>query len=176
MQPATVTAALKLVARLDKVETLALHNFGEPLLHPKFDEIALEFSKLTAVTVSTNAVLLDEAWADRLAKVPWAWISLSPWDKRSVARAARLLTERSIIIAEPPGITHNWAGQAQGPSGRIFKGCPFLNEAKAVIRWDGELASCCISDRDTDKLGSIFDDVTPLMRSYSLCTNCHHAL
>lgn len=171
----TATRALALVQRLRKVDALALHVFGEPLLHPKFDRIALEFSYLTPITMSTNGVLLDEKWADKLARVPWAWISVSPWDEKAAERATKLLRDRGIATEHPPGATHDWAGQATGPSDlRSVNGCPFLTGGKAVIRWDGTIASCCVTDRDEDKLGSIFDDKLPAMRGYSLCDTCHH--
>lgn len=171
----TVKESLRWVERLGKVDALALHNFGEPLLHPKFDRIAWEFSRVTDVTVSTNGVLLDEKWADRLARIPWAWVSISPWDAKAAARAKKLLSDRNVRTEDPPGVTHNFAGQAKsGPRAEIFEGCDFLRRGKAVIRWDGTLASCCVSDRAQDSLGSIFDAVPPRMRGYSLCDTCHH--
>ncbi len=178
MNDATVERALHWVGKLPRHgETLHLHNFGEPLLHPKFDEIALKFSKLSQVSFSTNGVLQDEKWADRLAKVPWQWISLSPWDPAAVQRAAKLLSERGIRIMAPPGVTHNWAGQAQdGPFVSLIRGCPYLSKQLCVIRWDGSLATCCISDRDEDTIGHVNsepDDV--YTRGYSLCETCHHA-
>lgn len=178
MTKSVVDRALDWVDAHKKIDALALHVFGEPLLHPKFDEIALEFSKLTPITMSTNGVLMTEAWADRLAKVPWAWITLSPWDESAQMRAARLLAARDIKFQFPPGITHDFAGQAKtGPKRVLFQGCPFLNEKKAVIRWDGSIASCCITDREEDVIGHVFDEVgTVTMRSYDICSTCHHAL
>ena len=177
MSDATVTRALHWVERLEKCDALALHNFGEPLLHPKFDEIALAFSRLTPITVSTNAVLLDERWADRLSRIPWAWISISPWSPEHLVKAVALLKARGIDYMLPPGVTHNFAGQAIGPTKKLFKGCANLNEGKAVIRWDGSLASCCISDREEDSLGNVAQEPNDVrMRSYSLCATCHHAL
>lgn len=178
MDDATVKRSLYWVNKLPRKEFLHLHNFGEPLLHPKFDEIALEFSKLNHVTFSTNAVFLDEKWADRLAKIPWAWISVSPWKPEAVDPAIKLLTERNIPIARPPGITHNWAGQSViGPTGKIFNNCPFLIEAKPVIRWNGDLVSCCISDREEDAIGHINREPEEIkIRGYDICAGCHHAV
>ena len=175
MTDATVARALHWVEKLHKVEALSLHVFGEPLLHPKFDAIAAEFAKRTFVTVSTNAVLLTEAWADRLAKIPWAWISVSPWDEAAQKRGVELLNARGIRTCKPPGVTHTWAGQINGPDVKIFKTCEFLDQGRAVIRWDGTIASCCITDREEDSLGDIFGETLPAMRGYSLCATCHHA-
>ena len=65
----TVVRSLHWVEKLEKIDALALHVFGEPLLHPKFDEIAARFAALTPITMSTNGLLLDDNMADRLAKV-----------------------------------------------------------------------------------------------------------
>lgn len=175
MSQETKNRALHWVERLDKVDALALHNFGEPLIHPRFDEWALEFSRLVPITMSTNAVFLDERWADRLAKVPWAWISLSPWDMAARDRAAKLLLERGVQHTFPEGITHNWAGQSEGPKAQLFNKCPFLTEGKAVIRWDGSVTSCCVTDREEDVVGHIRREPYHLkLKGYSLCENCHH--
>lgn len=173
----TVKRALRWVDKLGKVDALALHNFGEPLVHPRFDLIAAEFARLTPVTMSTNAVFLDERWADKLAKVSWSWISLSPWDIPKRDRAAKLLAERGIPTMQPEGVTHNWAGQSQGPASKLFRGCPFLDEGKAVIRWDGSVTSCCVTDREEDVVGHIRKEPSQVfLRGYSLCADCHHAV
>ncbi len=172
-----VEKSLEWVSRLPKVDALALHLFGEPLLHPKFDEIALRFSKVCNITMSTNGVLMTESWADRLAEVPWAWITISPWDKGAQVKAAHLLARRNIEFRFPPGVTHNFAGQAKGPSEKLFQGCSFLHQGTAVIRWDGTLASCCISDREEDSIGTVFDKLENItLRDYSICKSCHHAM
>lgn len=176
MTPDTAARALQWVERLGKVDALALHLFGEPLLHPQFDIIAMAFAKLSPVTMSTNAVLLDERWADKLARIPWAWISLSPWKREAVERAKTLLTERGIRWAEPPGVTHDFAGQATtGPKEQLFASCPFLEERKVSIRWDGSIASCCITDRAEDVIGHISQEPEEIhVRGYSICESCHH--
>lgn len=177
MSDETFKRALYWVEKLPKVELLALHNFGEPLLHPKFDEIAKEFSRVTKVTMSTNAVLLDEKWADRLSRVDWEYITISNWKSESAAKAAALLKERGVRMMFPAGVTHNWAGQSSvGPGGKLFFGCHFLEKATPVIRWDGSLVSCCVTDREEDSIGTVFEDVEKIeMRGYSLCASCHHA-
>lgn len=177
MSEETIERALHWVSKLrQNYEVLHLHDFGEPLLHPKFDEIALRFAKLQPISMSTNGVLLDEKWADRLAKVPWAWISISPWDKEAMFRASKLLTERGVRVMYPPGITHDWAGQAAPIAEKISaEGCPYLNKQMAVIRWDGSLATCCISDREEDTIGHVTQEPEEVsVRGYSICETCHH--
>lgn len=175
MNSATVDRAIHWVRKVGINDVLALHVFGEPLLHPEFDAIAQRFVQHCPVTMSTNGVLLDEKWADRLATLPWAWISVSPWDPEAKDRAIRLLTERSIATREPEGATHDWAAQVKGPAMRTgSSSCIFLNQAKAVIRWDGSVASCCISDREEDSVGHIRDEPEAVtLRGYSICEGCH---
>ncbi len=176
MDNPTFFRSLEWVNKLGTTEVLALHVFGEPLLHDKFDQLALIASKSAPVTMSTNCVLLDEAWADRLAKIPWAWISLSDWKAGAAEKAARLLVPRGIRVQFPNGITHDWAGQAEGPKQKLFKGCPFLDGGHAVIRWNGDVASCCITDRVEDVVGHINQEPETIqMRPYSICAGCHHA-
>lgn len=177
MDSKTLVRAIKWVEKIGATDPLALHVFGEPLIHPDFHTISLMFSKLANVTMSTNAVLLDEKWADKLALVPWAWISLSNWKPESVEKAANLLVPRGIKVLFPPGVTHDWAGQSEGPKKKLFKGCHFLREGTGVIRWNGDIASCCITDREQDVIGHV--DLEPeevTMRDYDLCGSCHHAV
>lgn len=178
MREETISRALYYVEKLGPPpnEPVFLHNFGEPLLHPSFDDIALRFSRVCSVSMSTNGVLLDDTWADRLARVPWAWISLSPWDMKAVERAGKLLAERGVCTKYPSGVTHDWAGQAVEGKSQLFSvGCPFLVEKKLVIRWDGTLASCCISDRQEDVIGFAEQEPESIeMRAYTICNECHH--
>jgi MoaA/NifB/PqqE/SkfB family radical SAM enzyme len=174
MDDATVDRSLYWVERLGVNDVLALHVFGEPLLHPEFDAIAGRFNQLAPITMSTNGVLLDEKWADRLAKLTWNWISVSPWDKVAQGRAIKLLDERGICTMEPSGVLHDWAGQAKGPKIKTGSGCSFLAQGKAVIRWNGEVASCCISDREEDAVGHVVSDPEDVkLRGYSICEGCH---
>lgn len=175
MSDEIVERSLHWVKKLHKKpDALALHVFGEPLLHPKFDEIALKFSQVMPVTMSTNCSFLDEEWADRLAKVRWAWISLSPWDLPARERAHKLLDERRINHAYAPGVTHNFAGQADGPTKKEIVMCEFLTNGACVIRWDGSVASCCVSDRAEDTIGHVSQEPEDIqMRSYSICDTCH---
>ena len=154
---------------------LFLHVFGEPLLFKEFEDYAKEFSKLVSVSFSTNCTYIDSKRADRLAEIDWAWISLSPWKMEDVERSYRLLDERGIKIMYPRGVTHDWASQAEGPIiGSTFK-CHFLVEKEAVIRWDGSIANCCISDREEDKIGHVDQNPSEInMRLYSICKSCHH--
>lgn len=169
--------SLHWVNKLQKIDALALHAFGEPLLHPKLEEYALEFSKLMPITMSTNGILIDEERADKLAKVPWAWITISEWNKFKAQNAAKLLHYRGIKVKIPNGVQHNFASQAQdGPKfeSEPIRDCPFLKLGRAVIRWDGDIASCCISDSHHGMIGNVMQEPEELsLTTYDICTNCH---
>jgi hypothetical protein len=177
MDDRTLSRCLDWVDKIGVAGTLALHGFGEPLLHPDFERIARMFSMQAPITMSTNGALLDEKWADRLAGIPWGWISVSPWDPVAAKRATALLRERGILTAEPPGVTHNWAGQVDAKTVvRSVIGCPFLNKAHVVIRWNGDVVTCCVTDRPGDEIGTVWDNPQDLtIRGYDLCQSCHHA-
>ncbi|MHB8993807.1 MAG: radical SAM protein [Armatimonadota bacterium] len=73
------------------VQFIALHWFGEPLLHPQFIELAQyagerlpnllgygrERKAVRGLTVSTNATLLDEQAARALLASPLTWLAVS---------------------------------------------------------------------------------------------------
>ena len=73
------------------VRFIALHWFGEPLLHPQFIEMAhyagerlpnllrygAEGNAVRGLTVSTNATLLDEPAARALLASPLTWLAVS---------------------------------------------------------------------------------------------------
>lgn len=165
------------VEKLHKVDALSLHSLGEPLLHKDFLGIAKRFSDITFITMSTNALLIDEKMADEIAKIPWSWISISPWKKEAADRAFSLLTQRGIRCTLPPGVTHNFAGTAEGPSYKIFNKCDFLNGGKAVIRHNGDIVSCCITDRSGDEWGTVFQEPEDVkLKAYDLCKSCHHSM
>lgn len=168
------------IKALPPKNVLACHVFGEPLLHPDFDVYASELEKICPITFSTNATYLNESWADRIAKINWEWVSISNWDPPAKERAAGLLIQRGVRIQYPPNEpTHDWAGQSPtGPHGqKLFRGCEFLNTGAAVIRWSGDLASCCVADSAESSIGHIDQDLgTVFVREYEMCKGCHHAI
>lgn len=175
MDDNTVARALHWVEKLGTPDSLALHLFGEPLLHKRFFDIAERFRQLVPVNFSTNAMLIDEKKADEIAKYKWDWISVSPWNPERKRRAIALLNERNIRTVEPKGITHDWAGQSDGRKIPLFASCPFLSQGKVSIRWNGDVTTCCITDRVEDVCGTVFQEPEEVkLRSYSICKTCHH--
>jgi len=178
MTDETVEHALRWVKASPPGDVLFLHVFGEPFLHPKFLPIAQRFSEVCPISVSSNGVLITERLADEIAKIPWAWVTLSPWDIAAKVRATRLLHARGVFVKLAPPPAHDWAGQSETGKSRIqINGCQYLNDDQCVIRWDGSLATCCISDRMGDEIGHVSQDPREVSnRSYDLCATCHHRL
>jgi hypothetical protein len=157
---------------------LFLHVFGEPLLFDKFEEHAKKFEKLAPISFSTNCTYLDERRADKLAEINWFYISLSPWSPEDLERAKILLTERNIKIALPSGVSHDWAGQSKtGPTTNKLYDCHFIHDGNAVIRWNGDIADCCIDDDDANKIGTVFQKPEEVFfKLLDICDSCHHRI
>jgi hypothetical protein len=174
MSDETLERAVHWVKKVGINDVLALHVFGEPLLHPRFVEFAKRFVEHCPITMSTNGILLDYEMAKKLAQIPWAWISVSPWDEAAKQNALVHLSSVGICTMEPQGAIHDWAGQASGPKATHSTSCPFLNHGRAVIRWDGSVASCCISDRLEDAVGHVRTEPEQVsLKAYSICEGCH---
>lgn len=175
MSDATVDRAVHWVKKVGINDVLALHVFGEPLLHPRFVEIAKRFVEHCPITMSTNGLLVTPEVARELATLPWAWISVSPWDKVAQENAVAMLGNVGIATMEPQGATHNWAGQSATGTPREPKHkCHFLAWNMAVIRWDGSVASCCISDREEDSIGTVEQEPEEVdVHGYDICKTCH---
>lgn len=74
------------------IRTLRLYSTGEPLLHPRFDEmVATALAAGLRVVVSTNAQLLDRH-IQSLMKVDVLQYSIDGWDKASYERLRKGLS------------------------------------------------------------------------------------
>lgn len=178
MTEETLRKVIGWIGKLDNRthDPLFLHGFGEPLLHPEFEKFASELSRLSRISFSTNCTCLDEQRADRLAKLDWAWISLSPWVQEDLGRASVLLRERNIAVAVAGKDLHNWAGQVELPNVKKRFTCSFA-EGEIVIRWDGTIVNCCITDRAEDAIGTVDQDPSEIcLREYDICRTCHHTI
>lgn len=168
--------ALYWVRSLEKPDALALHVFGEPLLHKNFIPFAKKFSEITPITMSTNGLLIDDEKAKELSQVKWSWISVSPWDEVAKARSIEALSKNGIATMMPSGVLHNWGGQSVTGGEIPSTGyCGFLQDGLAVIRWNGDIASCCISDQQDAVIGHVNDEPGTVKQKYhSTCEKCHH--
>jgi sulfatase maturation enzyme AslB (radical SAM superfamily) len=154
-----------------------LHLFGEPLMHPEFVTMARWIESHypdVPLSFSTNATLLTSPWANKLAMVDWAWITLSPHDPRAVAKALVSLQSRGIKVKQQEGPDHNWAGQVDHPADWKMP-CEFGGLGKVVVRWNGDVVLCCISDGPEGVIGTVWDEdlMDQEHRAFELCQHCH---
>jgi hypothetical protein len=153
-----------------------LHLFGEPLLHPRFAEMAAEIWRRyrPKMSFSTNGKALTPRLADKLATIRWAWITLSPHDEETARNAAHSLSARQVMINWHGGPDHNWAGQVNHEVKWRY-GCEFALLGKMVVRWNGDLAACCITDGPEGVIGSVWDNdvLEKTNEPFELCAGCH---
>ena len=156
---------------------LHLHLFGEPLMHEHYVDMAKWIKNHypeMPLSFSTNATLLSAQWANKLATVDWAWITLSPHDPAAVAKALVSLQSRGIKVKQQEGPDHNWAGQVDNEVKWRWP-CDFANQGMVVVRWNGDVALCCITDGSEGVIGTVWDK--DLMEkehtAFELCEKCH---
>jgi len=154
---------------------LHLHLFGEPLLHGAFVDKAATIKEVCSyISFSTNGIGLTTDLAEKLGKIGFDWITISPHDNRKASNAYYLLKACGNNVRMHGGPDHNWAGQVnhavtwQGP-------CDFEKYSKAVVRWNGDMAVCCITDNGEGVVGSIYDDdiLTKDLPEIPMCKMCH---
>jgi len=157
---------------------LHLHLFGEPLMHSEFVNMAKwiqeTYHPKVPLSFSTNATLVTPQWANKLATVDWAWITLSPHEPWAVAKALVSLQSRGIKVEQQGGPDHGWAGQVEHPNEWRTR-CEFEGHGKVVVRWNGDVALCCITDGPEGVIGTVWDE--DLMEkehmAFELCEKCH---
>jgi len=156
---------------------LHLHLFGEPLMHPEFADMALWLQKTVIgmrLSVSTNCTLMTPEWANRLARIDWQWVTLSPHSPKDVAKATISLQARGVKTRQQEGPDHNWAGQVRFKTVWSLP-CEFSGYGKFVVRWNGDVALCCITDNDLGVVGTIWDEDLSEKEHhrFELCSACH---
>lgn len=154
---------------------LHLHLFGEPLLHPEFESMA-KYVKRTwpHISFSTNGVKLDAGRAKKIAEVGVSWVTVSPHDKRAAMKAAFLLRGQKVKVTLHDGPDHGWGGQVDHPV-KWNGGCEYAAHNKIVVRWNGDVAVCCIDDGPEAVIGTVWDAdlLDKEHKVISLCSTCH---
>jgi len=154
---------------------LFLHLFGEPMLHPKFMEIAEKFKAVWPwISFSTNGTGMNYRTAHELKEIGFQWITVSPHDPERAWKAFYILKAAGNNVRMHGGPDHNWAGQVD----HLVKWkapCEFEAENKVVVRWNGDIAVCCITDSGEGVIGSIWDqDLREKeLPEIELCKTCH---
>lgn len=154
---------------------LHLHLFGEPLLHPQFLAMARRIKEVaTRISFSTNGTKIDYRVAQRMAEVGFAYVTVSPHDKQTALKAAYLLRARGVRTNIHPGPDHNWGGQVDHKV-KWWNGCEFCQDLKVVVRWNGDVAVCCISDGPEAVIGTVWDEDLKDRehKEIELCKTCH---
>lgn len=154
---------------------LFLHLFGEPLLHPDFFDMAAKIkSSWPAISFSTNCLALDYVAAEKISRLGVSWVTVSQHAPMAAAFATTLLKSRGVRVAEQAGPDHSWAGQVErandwsGP-------CEFERDNMVVVRWNGDVATCCITDSAAGLVGSVYSKkiLFGQLKPFSLCSTCH---
>jgi len=185
MSISTFKKSMELVKKLNQ-NKICLHNFGEPLVHPKIVEfVKIAREHVDKVSFSTNGALLTRELAISLKNAGLTKLILSAHDLKTLIRA--VYNCRGLNLVKPNQISlifyHDWANTAKRKTlssyfYRLFpkpEECCFIKKDWVVILWDGRINSCCIDADGIGVLGSVFDE-DPLKlkpKPFSLCKNCH---
>jgi len=169
------TMSLVEAGHLEASRPLHLHLFGEPMLHPEFEEMAKHVKRIWPhISFSTNGVKIDDARAKKIADVGFSWVTVSPHEKQTALKAAFLLRAQNVKVVLHGGPDHNWGGQVENPV--KWKGnCEFSQFNKIVVRWNGDAAVCCIDDGPSAVIGTVWDAdlLEKEHRAIPLCGTCH---
>lgn len=154
---------------------LFLHLFGEPMMHPQFIEIASRIKEVIRdISWSTNGFGVTMTKAEEIAQLAPSWITISPHKPATAKAAEYFLKAVGVKVRMHGGPDHNWAGQISHDV-KWSESCNFTDYDMVVIRWNGDVAQCCISDSDQGIIGSIWDkDLKYRKRGFfELCKTCH---
>lgn len=183
---ATLETALEWVSA-SGASQVALHHFGEPLLHPRLsDRLRQVAAHGLDMQISTNGVLLERAWdvlRDVSAQIK-LMLSVHQWSddpsKYRLALAAFQRRAEGTNLAILPAYNfdgsdysfHSWAGGQDVDWDA--RGCPFVRYNAAVILWDGRIASCCVDHEGQTAVRNIVDAdaLSHRTRPWSACATC----
>ena len=181
-------------------QTLELHHFGEPLLHPELDKVVSMVSKAGInPIVGTNGLLLSKQLAGKLKDSGLKtfhiqWNRFKPFQQ--CLDSAKLGIDTLVIVlsknAEHPPetlITSKQISELQKSGARIYikrlrdfdgqesflekKDCVWLKEDWKVMLWDGRLVTCCHDYNGEAVVGQIEAEgsIKPNI-PFKKCKNC----
>ena len=164
----TFALALELTKRCGQ-DSAYLHNFGEPLLHPRLpDMIRMSLAVGIEPSFYTNGALMNADNLRELEEAGLRTIWLSEHTEGELDRVSRLIHDQgsSIRIAgnfkPEPNALHDWASQVAtvplslGPSHAI-EPCLFERQNAVVVLWDGSVTNCCIDANGQGIRGTVAD-------------------
>lgn len=166
---------------------VALHHFGEPLLHPnlkaRLEQVARSGIEMQ---ISSNGVLLDRLW-DELLEVDYPMtimLSIHQWsssesDYLKALRRYQALAEGTKIAIMPAYniIDGRFSFHAWAEGQRVdwnASQCPFVRYNAAVILWNGDIAGCCVDHEGVTSRYNLLDEEAYLhqTRVWSGCATC----
>ena len=180
-------------------QTLELHNFGEPLLHPRLDKVVkiVSDSGINPI-VGTNGSLLTRELSQKLKEAGLKtyhiqWNRFKPF-KQSI-NAAKLGIDTLVIVLTPNAtfpdktiITQNQINKLKEAGARIylkrlrnFEGkenflekhdCVWLKENWKVMLWNGDIVTCCNDYNADSVIGHYNKDDIKVNIPYSKCKDC----
>lgn len=173
-----------MLAKKCQQKMIYLHNFGEPLLHPKL-ELFIQTAKEKEIECSfyTNGVMLDSKRIDSLYTAGLRRISISNHIRGASEKALEEIrkSNSNLCIEEiyEPTFIHNWCGQIR------YDGCTHICVADSspcifekqnafVVLWNGDIASCCLDCNGISSSLTIDDLLQEdyIFKKCKLCLNC----
>ena len=154
---------------------LHLHLFGEPMLHPDFLTMARMVKEVWPyISFSTNGTGISYAVGQLMKEIGFDWITVSPHDAGKAYAAYCLLKATKNEVGMHGGPDHNWAGQVNHEVKRRAP-CEFALFNKVVVRWNGDVAVCCITDNQEGVIGTVWDKDLPEKEHVAIpmCATCH---
>ena len=174
-------------SRASGADSIVLHHFGEPLLHPELRSRLRQISQSgLRIQFSTNGLLLDSHWQLLTSlQVPvrvmiafhqWAHEGPSAYEEvltSFVRRAAGTTVEvvPAYGFKQRTFAVHRWTAGKEEPWSASE--CPFIKYNLVVILFDGRIASCCADHEGVTSSGNILDP--PAYRrstAWSACSTC----
>lgn len=183
----TFALALELTKRCGQGSAY-LHNFGEPLLHPRLpDMIRMCLEAGIEPSFYTNGALMNADNLRELEEAGLRTIWLSEHTEGELDRVSALIRDQgsSIKIAgnfkPDPEALHTWASQvatvplAHGSSHSI-EPCLFERQNAVVVLWDGSVTNCCIDANGQGIRGTVRDylgnELNYTFERIPLCNGC----
>ncbi|MBI3986021.1 MAG: radical SAM protein [Lentisphaerae bacterium] len=183
MSMAVFEKSMELVKALGQNE-VCLHNFGEPLIHPRITDLVKRARQTVAkVVFSTNGLLLTRELAVALKDSGLTELYISSHAPADAPRAIRTCEGLDLLKNVGTVFWHDWAGTAerhpthyQDRRLRKTNTCKMIADGWAVILWDGRVNSCCMDMEGLGVIGTVFDP--DILRreptTTRLCENCHY--
>ena len=163
---------------------LVLSGTGEPTLHPRLPEMAMEARQILGpsrrlLTTTNGLAVTPELVAALRPSGIRVYVSLHRPEKAE--RAVALLSEAGLFVdavMDPVMGPNNWAGQVDWPD-RVNRGgmarpvCPWLSLGWSFVAATGEFYACCYANGGTPVLGYVSDAVRAIHpKPWAICDAC----